>query len=208
MRKFYWLVLRQGWASYFSRIKSGTRQVILFSIQTTILFLLLYFQPWVGDFNDEARLAAAGGAAFLVSALLNLIWELIKAPAILHKQYVSEISRLSGALGLVEDLSRIAGQGAGILERWEEAQRCAANRDASHDIARVEAEAERFIKDHYTSSELLSYRYGQIMLVEPAPAGTVEFYQQRYRRFINTLTYGQLISENRIHHFKAKTQSN
>ncbi|PKP96940.1 MAG: hypothetical protein CVT76_05625, partial [Alphaproteobacteria bacterium HGW-Alphaproteobacteria-15] len=155
--------------------------------------------------QDEARLVLAGVGGLLASALLMFLIELVKAPASMAERDRKDVARLSGALGFLDDLNAITDKGNRILDRWEKARKAQTLDCDYSEISLIEQDAESYIKGYFTSSDLFSYRYGQILLEMPAPKGSREYYDQAYRRFIDRLTYGQLISENKVYHFKDRT---
>ena len=67
-------------ARYRARLSQGSERLMGFLVQTAILFGILYFQPWVGDLGDEAKLAGAGVISILASALLSFIVDLFASP--------------------------------------------------------------------------------------------------------------------------------
>lgn len=114
----YWLsVFSDGWATYLSRLKGGTRQVIGFLIQTAIVLGLLYFIPWFGDIQDEARLVAATVGAVLVSGFLLFLGDLLSAPMRLQQRSEARILLLETALRLDADVDAMKAETLEICER-------------------------------------------------------------------------------------------
>lgn len=105
----YWRkVWRNAVRRYLDRLKAGRGRLMGWVIQTTIVFGILYFQPWVGDLQDEAKLAAAGVAAVIVSALLSFVWDLFASPEELHKKVETELEQHVQALCYYADQARHA----------------------------------------------------------------------------------------------------
>lgn len=65
--------------------------MIGFSVQTAVLFLLLYFTPVLGDVKAESRLVLAGCAAVIISAALLFLWDFVSAPARIHAAMSKEL---------------------------------------------------------------------------------------------------------------------
>lgn len=92
------LVWRTAWDRFKVRLFAGARQVVGFILQTTILFAILFYQPWFGDVQQESRMAAAGIAAVLLSSLLSFLWDLFRAPAVIFANLSSRVEDLERKL--------------------------------------------------------------------------------------------------------------
>lgn len=107
----YWkTVLSEAWLAYVARIRKGLWEMILFTIQTAVLLGVLYFAPWLGDVQGEARMIAAGVGAVLMSALFHLAWELIRAPASLHNRVMVRLEDACKALDLRRDAEAVKNE--------------------------------------------------------------------------------------------------
>lgn len=78
--------------------------MISYLTQSAILFLVLFFVPWLGDVQGEARLAFAGGVALLTSGILFLLWDILNAPMRLQQAAESQVSLLTRQLELDADV--------------------------------------------------------------------------------------------------------
>lgn len=92
------LVVRKAWERFKIRLFAGARHVVAFVLQTTILFALLYFQPWLGDVRAEGRLAAAGVASVLLSAVLSFLWDLFRAPEEIWRELSGRVEDFEAAV--------------------------------------------------------------------------------------------------------------
>ncbi len=107
MAKYWKWVLRVGWRSYRERTQGGRRKVIGFLIQSAVLFGILYFIPWLGVLKDEARLAAAASAAIVISGVLLLLVDIIRAPKKMNDMAGARLCELHRALRLDENTEAI-----------------------------------------------------------------------------------------------------
>lgn len=99
-------VWRNAVRRYKSRLAAGRERLMGWIIQTAILFGILYFQPWVGDLQDEAKLAAAGVAAVLGSAFLSFIIDLLMSPKDLHERALWEAGIYREAMGFTASVAK------------------------------------------------------------------------------------------------------
>jgi hypothetical protein len=88
------LVLRKAYELFRTRLLSRGRQVMGFIVQTTIVFAILYYQPWVGSFQEQGRLVAAGVVSVLLSVGLSFLWDLFRAPEIIWHELSERVETL------------------------------------------------------------------------------------------------------------------
>ncbi len=84
--------------------------MIGFSVQSAILFALLYFVPVLGDLTGQARLVLAGSGAVVASGVLLFIWDLWTAPGRMHghvSQELREHHRVLRAIARGEDGAKL-----------------------------------------------------------------------------------------------------
>jgi hypothetical protein len=87
------LVVRKAYDLFRTRLISRGRQVMGFIVQTTIVFAILYWQPWIGNVQDQGKLAAAGVISVLVSVALSFLWDLIRAPEIIWRDLSERVEQ-------------------------------------------------------------------------------------------------------------------
>src|SRR6185312_10902353 len=74
------------------------RHIVGFIVQTTILFVVLYYLPWFGDVREQSRLVAAGIASILGSVALSFVWDLLRAPQIIWGELSQRVSDFERAV--------------------------------------------------------------------------------------------------------------
>lgn len=74
-----------------------------FLVQTTILFAVLYYVPFLGPVQDEAGIVGATVVAVLASALLSFVVDLVRAPVRIDGFQRDD---LKSAYDLIEELNR------------------------------------------------------------------------------------------------------
>ena len=107
----YW---RKVWGNavrrYRLRLSQGSERIMGFLVQTAILFGVLYFQPWVGSLQDEAKLAGAGVLSVLGSAALSFLWDLVVSTKELHEKLEGELAQSVEAIGWYADQAEAQDQ--------------------------------------------------------------------------------------------------
>ena len=94
----YWRkVVAFGWGRFRSR--ASWDKVVFYLAQSAALFLVLFFAPWFGEIQAEARLAAAGGVALLGSAFILLIWDILASPKAMHDALERTVAMHEETLG-------------------------------------------------------------------------------------------------------------
>ena len=79
-------------------MSAGAQHLMGFILQTTFLFAILYYLPWLGDVQAEGRLAAAGIGSVFLSALLIFAWDLVRAPEVIWSDVSGRVSLLEARL--------------------------------------------------------------------------------------------------------------
>ena len=180
----YWKsVFGEAWRAYKARLREGRRHLIAFIIQTVLLLAILFYVPWFGQLQDEARLVAATVGAVLTSSFLVLVFEFLKAPSTLHSRLSVDLVKMRNHLRFDQDVEGVKRQGYEIYEGWVRAMPTGGTLKDNFDEAEVfEKQASDFIQRHYSSTEYMSYQYGMGYSVEQNHAGTPLFYTKRLDR--------------------------
>ena len=104
----YWKwVAIVGWRLFRERISSGWKQVILFAMQTALIFAILFFSPWFGDYVAESRLAAASSIAVILAAAFLFLFDLLRAPKVMNDLAKVRLADLREALQLNADAKAV-----------------------------------------------------------------------------------------------------
>lgn len=110
MRVYLSVVVKKAWSLFRGRIADKGHGVPAFMVQTALLFALLYFVPWFGDFRSESRLALAGAAAVLGSVLLSFLGDLLRAPAIMWREMTAHVEGLERSLTAKFSVPHLVGR--------------------------------------------------------------------------------------------------
>lgn len=86
MGTYYFLLLRKAGALWWARLHEWGPGVIWFILQTTFLFALIYWQPWLANPFDKGKEVGAAVAAVVASAIAMLFWDFIRAPALIDAE--------------------------------------------------------------------------------------------------------------------------
>lgn len=68
--------------------------MIWYFMQSAALLIILYFIPWFGILQDEARLVVAGGAAIILSGISLFLFEILRAPSEIWEKDQETIKKL------------------------------------------------------------------------------------------------------------------
>lgn len=137
---------------WWRRFHGGVAAMIGFFVQTAVLFLLLYFQPWFGVVQDEARLAAAAGVAVIVSGALFYVWDLIVAPA---EQYHSLRDWTKEIEEAVVECEQIDKAVYAVGDRFGAGMRLVLASAPVAELLEWEREFDAFIKDNFDAEYFL-----------------------------------------------------
>jgi hypothetical protein len=161
----YWTwVLRVRWRSYRERTQGGRRKVIGFLIQSAALFGILYFMPWFGVLKDEARLAAAGSAAIVISGVLLLIVDILRAPKKMNDMAGARIRELHRALRLDQNAEAIKQE---MLTLCQEGHVLVARKAARSEADAWKGRALDALKRHYDINFIYEFEHETYTLRPP-----------------------------------------
>ncbi len=80
MGQYYSRIVRYAVAMWLQRLKDGRKQLIGFTLQTAVVFVILYFLPALGNLSDKAGEIGTLAIAVLTTLALQFIWDLMRAP--------------------------------------------------------------------------------------------------------------------------------
>jgi hypothetical protein len=104
MAEYYLSVCRHAWKLFTRRGFIG--RVVSFLTQSALVFFVLYMFPWFGSITEKGPFAIASGIALLLSQVLLLLIDLIKAPAELHANQKSENKALAAQVEALTERAR------------------------------------------------------------------------------------------------------
>jgi hypothetical protein len=137
MLKYLSALWQNATQEWLGRIGDWRTQMIGYIVQSAVLFLVLFFMPILGNFDEESRLALAGALAVIASAPLLLVWDFIGAPYRIHKLQQQRIAEVENAVASFADANAVIAR---LSELYGEGRN-------SYDTERPRAEWERVMQD-------------------------------------------------------------
>lgn len=130
-------------------------------MQTTLLFAILYFAPFLGDWVGEAKLTAAAViAAVFSSAFITLVWEALKAPAAIHALQSRRILTLEQTLKLDANLQIIRDEGRSLVDEGVAIYRSEIGNKRGANYLDWLGRVEAFLRENHVGCDLENFRTG------------------------------------------------
>lgn len=113
-------VWRNALHRYGLRLTQGTARIMGFLIQTSVVFAILYFQPWVGNLENEAKLVGAGVIAVILSAILSFLWDLMVSPKEIYEKLEQDHAAAVHSMGWYADQAEAQDQLIALYKEGED----------------------------------------------------------------------------------------
>ena len=134
--QYWWLRLKRAANSFKKHIRAGWRNAIGFLIQSAVVFVILYYQPWFGDWREEALLVPVGAVALATSVALTFLVCVARAPVEAFNEQRLAMDDAARGLRLYEDARLLKSRMLGL---------CRQGRDLLGDEALNEEQLQQWI---------------------------------------------------------------